>query len=256
MALIETQAIILRTYTLAEADKIAVCLTREMGLIRGVGRGARRLKSKFGASLEPFTLINLTFFQKEERELVTIRHAEITRSFFNLSPTAETIFALEYLAQLAIDFAPPYQTEERLYRMVKATISAAFDEQELIAQITIYFELWILRLAGFLPDIGACGKCLSKLHHLREGVYINFEGVLFCAQCKNPELKRLNFNIYTVLLGMRKLDAISWGQACARLTAQEQKALSQITRRLIVRALEKSTHVNTRPPIKRTSLVS
>jgi DNA repair protein RecO (recombination protein O) len=60
MGLVETQAIVLQTYKLADADKIVLCMTEKSGLVRGVARGARRLKSKFGASLEPFTLINLT----------------------------------------------------------------------------------------------------------------------------------------------------------------------------------------------------
>ncbi len=68
---IETEALILRTYNLAEADKIVVCLSRSAGLIRGVAKGCRKLRNRFGASLEPFTLINLTYYEKENQELVS-----------------------------------------------------------------------------------------------------------------------------------------------------------------------------------------
>ncbi len=61
MGLVETEAFVLRTYRLAEADKIVVCLTRDAGVVRGVARGARRLKSRFGAGLEPCTLVSLSF---------------------------------------------------------------------------------------------------------------------------------------------------------------------------------------------------
>ena len=54
MSLIETESIILRSYNLAEADKIVVLLTRDHGVVRGVAKGAKRLKSKFGSGLEPF----------------------------------------------------------------------------------------------------------------------------------------------------------------------------------------------------------
>ena len=60
MGLIEAEGIVLRSYNLAEADKIVVCLTRHAGVVRTVARGARRLKSRFGAGLEPFTIIALT----------------------------------------------------------------------------------------------------------------------------------------------------------------------------------------------------
>ena len=52
MSLFETEALILRTYNLAEADKIVVCLSRSAGLIRGVAKNCRKLKNRFGASLE------------------------------------------------------------------------------------------------------------------------------------------------------------------------------------------------------------
>src|SRR5437763_5523683 len=72
MALVSTEAIVLRSYNLAEADRIVVCLTRGAGLVRAVARGARRMKSRFGAALEPFSFINLVFYEKENRELVII----------------------------------------------------------------------------------------------------------------------------------------------------------------------------------------
>ena len=57
MGLIETEGLVLKSYGLAEADKIVVFLTEEYGLVRGVAKGARRLRSKFGSSLEPFSIV-------------------------------------------------------------------------------------------------------------------------------------------------------------------------------------------------------
>ena len=71
-----------------EADKIVVCLSRSSGLIRGVAKNCRKLKNRFGASLEPFTLITLTYFEEENQELVSFSQTEILRSRFNLSSDA------------------------------------------------------------------------------------------------------------------------------------------------------------------------
>src|SRR5919199_637171 len=79
MPLRETEAFMLRTYTLKEADKICVFLSRDAGKLRGVAHGARRLKSRYGASLEPFTEVAISYFQKEHRELVSISNCEIIR---------------------------------------------------------------------------------------------------------------------------------------------------------------------------------
>src|SRR5215218_920076 len=97
MPLHETEAVILRTYNLAEADKIVVCLSRTSGLLRGVAKGCRKLKNRFGASLEPFTHVNLTYYEKEHRELVSFRQVEILKSRFNLSSNASILTGFSYI---------------------------------------------------------------------------------------------------------------------------------------------------------------
>ena len=104
MGLVDTEALVLRSYNLAEADKIVVCLARSSGMIRAVARGARRLRNRFGAALEPFTILRITYYEKENRELVTLSHAEIVRSHFNLSQSADIVAALAYLSELLIEF--------------------------------------------------------------------------------------------------------------------------------------------------------
>src|SRR5207244_13366670 len=99
MPLHETEALILRTYTLKEADKICVFLARDAGKLRGVAHGARRLRSRYGASLEPFTEVAITYFQKENRELVSISNCEILCSQFKAAGSSEMLGVLRYLAE-------------------------------------------------------------------------------------------------------------------------------------------------------------
>src|SRR5881628_1821277 len=123
MALVNTDAIVLRSYNLAEADRIVVCLTRSVGLVRAVARGARRMKSRFGAALEPFTLIRLSFYEKENRELVTMSSADILESHFDLSGQLEIGEVLAYMGELVSEFAPPHEPDERLFRMLAACVA-------------------------------------------------------------------------------------------------------------------------------------
>src|SRR5262245_26046163 len=117
MPVLETEALVLRTYNLAEADKIVVCLSRSFGLMRGVAKGSRKIKNRFGASLEPFTLINLTYYEKENQELVSFRQTEILKSYFKFATNAEALTALAYMAELLTEFSPPHQPNDRLFRM-------------------------------------------------------------------------------------------------------------------------------------------
>ena len=124
MALTETEALVIRTYNLAEADKIVVCLTRSEGLVRAVAKGSRKLKNRFGAALEPFTLVNITYYQKEHQELASMSQAEILRSNFNLLNDHEVLTALAYMGDLVVEFSPPHQTNDKLFRMLSACLDA------------------------------------------------------------------------------------------------------------------------------------
>ena len=77
MPLLESDAIILKTYPLGEADRIVAFFSREHGKVRGVANGARKMKNRFGASLEPLTHSRIQFFEKENRDLVRIQSAEM-----------------------------------------------------------------------------------------------------------------------------------------------------------------------------------
>src|SRR5512134_1946297 len=98
MPVIETEGLVLRSYNLAEADRIVVFFTREHGIVRGVAKGARRLKSRFGSTLEPFSTIQLEFFQKEERELVSIQQVDLLRSSFDAASDPEYLNTFSYIA--------------------------------------------------------------------------------------------------------------------------------------------------------------
>jgi DNA repair protein RecO (recombination protein O) len=240
MGLVETQAIVLNTYKLAEADKIALCLTEKAGLVRGVAHGARRLKSRFGASLEPFTLIQLTYFEKESRELVTIKSADILRSYFSLAQNADAFAALEYLTGLVREFALPHQPDERLFRMVRACVDALAAEPTHYRAVFAYCELWLLKLGGFLPDMRVCGGCGKDLFgESGSAVYISPEGILWCESCQLSTYPALSAEVYGQISALRVLDPSRWSKEFQGLMLKSQEAVADVARRLVRRALEK-----------------
>ena len=183
MGLVETEGLVLKSYGLAEADKIVVFLTQEHGLIRGVAKGAKRLKSKFGGSLEPFSIVRLTFFQKEDRELVSIQQSEIIKSFFEQAVQPHAFQKFAYLVELLNDFAPPSDPNERLYRMAKVCLETSDEHPEKLSQMILYFELWLLKLGGYLPSWERCDICKRELSRQETtNLQINFH--LACRQCR------------------------------------------------------------------------
>src|SRR5262245_39751936 len=183
MPLHKTEAFVLRTYALKEADKICVFLTRDQGKIRGVAHGARKLRSRFGSALEPFTEVTISYFEKEGRELVSVSTCDILRSHFERGARdVETASAFSYMAELLNEFLPEHEPNERLYRLVLATLEAIEEEEHGISRILRYFEAWLLRLVGFFPDTSRCAVC-DQSSSLDESVFLTGEGTPRCAAC-------------------------------------------------------------------------
>lgn len=183
MGLVETEGLVLKSYGLSEADKIVVFLTQEHGLVRGVAKGAKRMKSKFGGSLEPFSIVRLTYFQKEDRELVSIQQSEIIKSFFEIAVQPNTFQKFAYLVELLSDFAPPSDPNERLYRMAKVCLETSDEHPEKLSQMIFYFELWLLKLGGYLPSWDRCDICKREIGRAEKtNLQINFH--IACQQCR------------------------------------------------------------------------
>src|SRR5882672_387004 len=213
MPLHETDAFVLRTFTIKEADKVCVFFTREVGKLRGVAHGARKLRSRFGASLEPFTEVSLAYFQKENKELVSISNCEIINSQFVEGLRSETLGVIHYLAELVIEFVPDHEPNERVYRLISATLDSlrrigdpiigatgavatmagAKKRDEKLPAIVRYFEIWMLKLAGFFPHWKNCWACEKNLAG-ETSVWLTNEGLPQCSVCsggRGEELKSL-----------------------------------------------------------------
>jgi len=240
MALIETEALILRTYNLAEADKIVVCLSRSHGLIRGVAKGCRKLKNRFGASLEPFTLIDLTYYQKENQELVSFRQTEIVRSHFNLSSDAAILTGLAYIGDLLIEFSPPHQVNDTLFRMTTACLEAIDAYREDLQTILRYFEVWLLKIEGFLPDLKRCADC-HRAFNAEESVYLGRDLGLRCGGCR--EGRAISKSLHAQLRTAEKLPPLKFVEETRGTTKETKRELAELTHQLIARVLERVPRV-------------
>jgi DNA repair protein RecO (recombination protein O) len=183
MKRVDTEAFALRSYNLVEASRIIVCLTPEYGIVRGVATGARRLRSQFGASFEPFTLIQLSYYEKEGQELVSIRGAEIQKSFFNLAGDRRMTQALGRFGQLLMEFATPAEPNQNLFRMVKACLLAIEKEIAQAPRAVLYFEIWLLKLTGFMPSWANCSECGNSLDP--GPAWIESELNVLCVDCRS-----------------------------------------------------------------------
>ena len=238
MSVFETEALILRSYNLAEADKIVVCLSRSSGLIRGVAKNCRKLKNRFGAALEPFTLINLTYFEKENQELVSFSQTEILRSRFNLTSDATIMSGFSYMGDLLLDFSPPRQANDNLYRMALACFDAVSESPTDLEWVLRYFEVWLLRLEGFLPDLRHCANCHQRFND-SEALHVGSDLTFRCSTCAAGRGRVIPKEMHQQLRASEKLSPAKFAEAAREVAATTRIELAKLTYQMISRSLER-----------------
>ncbi len=242
MGLVETDGLILKSYSLAEADKIVILLTRNEGLIRGIAKGAKRLKSRFGGALEPFSIVRVNYFQKEEKELVSFKQIEIIDSYFEKASDPQFLQKFSYLVELLVEFAPPHDPNEKLFRMAKICLETAINNPKSLEIIVLYFELWILKLNGYLPNWKICERCGSEINFTQTAeLQINFQ--IVCQQCRKSSKRWIvdgeQRQIYNAA---QHLSPTKFIENCAE-RADKAREISSVLKRLISQILGRETIV-------------
>jgi DNA repair protein RecO (recombination protein O) len=154
----ETEAIILKTFPLGEADRLVSFLGRSSGRMRGVAAGARRIKNRYGSTLEILSHVQLWYVEKETRDLVRIQQCELLESLNKAQSDYGLATGLAAVSEIAEQVLPEHEVSEAMFRLILLTAR----EIERRASWTLplgYFTFWTVRLAGWLPRFDGCSTC-------------------------------------------------------------------------------------------------
>ncbi len=183
-----SEAIVLRTYPLKEADLIVSFLTRDQGKLRGVAKRARRPKSAFGSGLERLSQVKLAYYQRENRELVNLDSCDLIHSQFALLSNIEAGVALDFVAEVCEQLLPPAEPNDRFFRLLNAVLEyMRGGGPGAVWRCVTYFSLWAVRLSGFLPELHvclACGSWLDDPAAPERAFYLRYRPGLLCEHCR------------------------------------------------------------------------
>jgi DNA repair protein RecO (recombination protein O) len=191
MPLHESEAIVLQSYPLGEADRLVSFLSRSLGRMRGVARGARRPKSRFGSSLERLSYIRIWFFERETRELVRINQCEMIESFldaFRDYPSSVALAIFSEVSEAALPAREASDANFRLLLLVSQNVKRYLKPELPLA----YFALWTVKLGGWLPPLDVCGRCGKALYKdlPNDPAYVSpSASALLCAICRRPGMR-------------------------------------------------------------------
>ena len=162
MSVLTSEAVVLRTWPVQEADLIVSFFTRDYGRVKGVAKAALKSRKRFGGALEPMTVARAWFAEKPRQELVRLDQLEIVRSPLSMPVDHVRMAVLSLFAEVLDEALPEHDPQETVFRLVLSVLEETTVEQSWMP--LTYFLLWMTRLMGLLPDIGHCTACGEALH--------------------------------------------------------------------------------------------
>jgi DNA repair protein RecO (recombination protein O) len=181
MPLKQSEAIVLRTYPLRESDLLVTLFTRVDGKVKGVARAAKKSKRRFGGALEPLTMVRAYYDDREGKELARLDSCDILESPLSSEIDYPRVVALEHVAETLDELLPDREANDAIFRLA-VSVLLQLRSGPIWMPLT-YFQLWLVRLVGFLPDLGECLNCGRALNGSKAFYHVLADG-LMCEQHK------------------------------------------------------------------------
>jgi DNA repair protein RecO (recombination protein O) len=190
MPLKESEAIVLRTFPLVEGDRLVSFLDRQAGRVRGVAKGARLTKNRFGSTLEILAYIRIWYFERETRDLVRINQCELIESFMDVQQDYASAVALALVSEITDSVLGEREAADAMFRLILLTARAVRVNGP-SPLVLAYFCLWTARLGGWLGSLDRCTRC-GKALQAETAFHAPGFAELFCGDCRDDWMRSLS----------------------------------------------------------------
>lgn len=192
MPVLSSEAVVLRTWPVHEADLVVSFFTRDYGRMKGIAKSALKSRKRFGGALEPMTLARAWFAERPRQELVRLDQLEILHSPLSDPIDHARMAVLSFFAEVLDESLPEHDPQDAVFRLLVSVLEQTSAGQPEIAQPQssgpqnpgpwmplTYFSLWMTRLMGLLPDLAHCIACGEALQD-EEVSFNSYTDGLFC----------------------------------------------------------------------------
>lgn len=249
MPVLTSEAVVLRTWPVHEADLIVSFFTRDHGRVKGVAKSALRSRKRFGGALEPMTVARAWFAERPRQELVRLDQLEIVRSPLSAPVDQARMAALSFYAEVLDECLPEHDPQETVFRLLLSVLEQTHAVQAESAEsgatrtqgtqpwmALTYFSLWMTRLMGLLPDVAHCMVCSESLQ-AAEVWFSAYADGMFCGLHRNGSASALSADSLQLAQRMLRAPVASFaGEAWPRRRGQD---LRRFTQQALERHLEK-----------------
>ncbi|MBI5415773.1 MAG: DNA repair protein RecO [Candidatus Omnitrophica bacterium] len=237
--ILKTEGIVLKTFDLRETSRIAVFFTKEYGKVKGVMKGIRKDRRKFGSHVDKFSVNDIVYYQYRRSDLHLISQCDLKQFFFPVREDYRRTLAAHYALELVDTIVPAEEPNVKIYQLLLDYLKGleSFPDIDRLVHI---FQIKILLFSGFRPHIDACVKCRKKV----EGkAYFSLKaGGLVCGRCPTREARESNLTPIArgTVATMLHIEASPWEKSLRLgLTKTVRGDLKYILNKFLVYHLER-----------------
>ena len=176
------EGFILKSQDYGETHKIVTLLTREMGKIGAIARGAKKTRSRMAAITQPF--IHGSFLVQTGKGLGTIQQGEIMYSYRKIREDIFLTAYASYMVELTDKLTEQKKYYPRLLEELLETMSRIESGQD-AEVLTMMYEWKMYHVAGFSPVVKHCVTCDNPEAYAAFSIQ---EGGLLCSSCQHYDV--------------------------------------------------------------------
>jgi DNA repair protein RecO (recombination protein O) len=181
-----TDAVVLKSMKYRDSSKIVTFYSRRFGKIKGIAKGARQMKSKFGAALEPLSAVSLILYKKDQRELQLISQCDLLKTYKTIHSELDRLAVGLSIIELLNQVTHDEEGNDALYTLLVQSLDELERAQKHFMNFFLAFELRCASVLGFMPSLDACKDCGKKLDDLvseDSAIFQSGKGAILCGRC-------------------------------------------------------------------------
>ncbi|MBZ0180756.1 MAG: DNA repair protein RecO [Melioribacteraceae bacterium] len=182
--IIKTRALVLSKLNYGETSKIVAFYTEDNGKFTGIIKGARSPKSKIGKAADVLNLVEIQYYQKENREIQLVSGVEILNYFPKIKSDLDKLKYASTIIEPLIYLTVEHEVNEKLFRGVIKILELMNDSADDLKVLAIKFLNFFIKELGFELKFDSCSLCGTEINQNEDLAY-DFSHGLLCPDCSH-----------------------------------------------------------------------
>jgi DNA repair protein RecO (recombination protein O) len=175
-------ALVIRSVDFSETSKVLTLFTRELGKLRVLAKGSRRLKSRFEVALDLLSVCSIAVRRKPTAELDLLTEAVLVERFDGLRRDLPALYAGYYVAEILDGLTQPADPHPSLYDLTVETLRQLAEGRDRLIWLCRYQLLLLVQL-GYAPNLQSCAGCGAAVALASKMEYSIATGGIVCGEC-------------------------------------------------------------------------